>query len=63
MLNQWELWACANHYVKKHGEDAAVVAEMPADELMDAGDLDGAKNFQTIVRRINALLTPPKGGR
>jgi hypothetical protein len=34
---------------------------MRADELMAAGDLDGARNFQAIVRRINQLLEAPAG--
>lgn len=61
MLTDWELWAIANHYVKKHGEDAAIFAAMKADELMEKGELEGAKNFCAIVRRINELLASPTG--
>ena len=56
MLSDWELWACANHYVKSHHEDAAIIAAMRADELLASGDEEGAKNFRAIVRRINQLL-------
>lgn len=56
MLSDWELWACANHYVKTHGDDAPIFAAMRADELMEAGELEGARNFRAIVRRINGLL-------
>lgn len=59
MLTNWELWAIANHYVKKHGDNAAIYAAMKADELMDEGELEGAKNFRAVVRRINALSDKP----
>ena len=58
-MTDWELWACAQHYVKKHQDDASIIAAMRADELMADGDLDGAKAFRGIVRRINELLDPP----
>jgi hypothetical protein len=61
MLPEWELWACAHHYIKQHADDAPILAAMRADELLAAGDLDGARNFQAIVRRINRLLEQPTG--
>lgn len=61
MLSQWELWACAYHYLKKHQEDAPIIAAMRADELMAEGELQGAKNFRAIVRHINQLLETPTG--
>jgi hypothetical protein len=44
VLTNWELWACANFYLKKHLDDAPIIAAMGADELQEQGDLDGAKN-------------------
>ena len=61
MITEWELWACANHYVREHQADAPIVAAMRADELLAQGDMDGARNFQAIVRRINQLLETPTG--
>jgi hypothetical protein len=61
MLSEWELWACANHYVQQHQADAPILAAMRADELLASGDLKGARNFQAIVRRINELLETPSG--
>ncbi len=61
LLSRWELWACAEHYVKEHGEDAAVIAAMRCDELAAAGDLAGARNYQATVRRIGQLLEPSGG--
>lgn len=56
MISEWELWACANHYVARHGADAPIIAAMRADELLAEGDLGGARTFQAIVRRIEQLL-------
>ena len=61
LLSEWELWACANHYVTRHGDDAAVIAAMRCDELLDARDYDGARNYQSIIERINRLLARPSG--
>ena len=61
LLADWELWACANHYVVKHGEDAPVIAAMRCDELLDACDYDGARNYQEIILRINRLLAGAPG--
>lgn len=56
MISDWELWACADHFIRRHGEDAAVMAAMRADELLAEGDLAGSVIFQKIVRRINQLI-------
>jgi hypothetical protein len=61
VLTEWELWACAHHYLKKHLDDAPVIAAMRADELQGEGDLEGARNYRAIVRRINELLECPAG--
>ena len=61
MLSEWELWACANHYVTRHAGDAPIIAAMRADELLEEGDFDGARNYQAIVRRINELIEPAHG--
>lgn len=61
VISDWEVWACANHYITKHGEDAPIIAAMRADELMSDGDMQGARTFQMIVKRINQLLEPPSG--
>lgn len=45
MLSEWELWACANHYVTELGEDAGVMAALRCDELLDAGDFEGARTY------------------
>jgi hypothetical protein len=60
VLPEWELWACALQFIKLHSVDAPIHAAMRADEMLAEGDLEGAKNFQAIVRRINQLLEQPR---
>ena len=61
LLSEWELWACAQHYVTKPGQDAAVIAAMRCDELLSTSDFEGARNYQAIIERINRLLEPSSG--
>lgn len=61
LLSDWELWACANHYVSAHGEDAPIFAALRVDALLAADDLDGANNFLAILRRIHILLGEAAG--
>ena len=61
MLSEWELWACANEYIRQHGVDAPIHAAMRADELLENGDIDGSGNWRAIVKRINQLLAKPEG--
>jgi hypothetical protein len=60
VLAEWELWACAQHYIKRHLGDAPIHAAMRADELLAEGDLEGARNFLAIAGRINQLLKTPE---
>ena len=49
--------------VKRHGEDAAIQAAMRADELLAAGDVEGAATWQAVIRAIEGLqrATPREG--
>ena len=59
ILSGWELWACANEVIRQHGLDAPIFAAMRADDLLEKGDLDGARNWRLIVKRVNELLADP----
>jgi hypothetical protein len=41
--------------------DAPIHAAMRADELLERGDLDGARAWRLIVARTRELLKPPSG--
>lgn len=60
-ISEWELLACAQEYIKQHQANAPIFAAMRADELLEAGDVEGANTFVAIVRRIEKLLSPPEG--
>ena len=42
MIPDLDIYRSAQTLVKHHGQDAPIHAAMRADELLDAGDLDGA---------------------
>lgn len=60
VLSDWELWACANEHIRQHGFHAPIHAAMRADELLEHGNLDGARTWRLIVHRINQLIAQPK---
>lgn len=51
-IGERELWACAQKVVDMHGVDAEIHAAMRADELLNAGDLDGQRVWKAILARI-----------
>jgi len=60
-VTEWELWAVAHRYVEKHGRDAPILAAMRSDELLAKGELEGARTFLAVVRKIEQLLAVPEG--
>lgn len=61
MIDEQEIWACANELIKQHGPIAWFVAAQRADQLLAAGEIDGHKTFKRILDRIKQLETmvPP----
>jgi hypothetical protein len=51
-----DIWRAANLLVKRHGEDAAIVAAQRADELLAAGDMEGEIVWKRIVGAVSDLL-------
>ena len=54
-IGVWETWACAAHFVRLYGADASLRVAERSDELLAAGDVEGARAFAAIVCRIKAL--------
>jgi hypothetical protein len=52
-----DILTSANELIKQHGEDAAIHAAMRHDELLEAGDMDGASTWKRIIRAIDELLS------
>ena len=55
MTPERHVWACANTLITQHGEDAWFYASLRADELFEAGDLDGHNMFKAILALIEQL--------
>ena len=60
MIDDREIWACANLLLKQHGNDAWFAASQRADALFEQGDLEGHRVYLRILSRIKQLeaMTP-----
>lgn len=50
-----DLFRAAQLLVKRHAEDAAIVAAQRADELAREGDFEGAAVWTSILRAVEEL--------
>ncbi len=55
MIPNIDIWRSANVMVKRYGEDAALEAAKRADELLEAGDMDGCAIWKRIVAAVEDL--------
>ena len=74
MTSDLDIYRSSNELIKQHGEDAPILAAMRADQLMEAGDMEGRAVWLRIVKAIAELLSeersedaevhlvPPSGG-
>jgi len=63
MTSDLDIYRSANELIKQHGEDAPVLAAMRADELMEAGDMEGRAVWLRIVKAIEELRQREPGDR
>jgi hypothetical protein len=65
MTSNIDIYQTANELIKQHSEDAPIHAAMRADELLDAGDMDGQAVWKQILAAVDELLSDdrPGGGR
>ena len=54
-MDELNTYRAANLLTKQHGDEAAIHPVMRTDELLDAGDLDGAAVWRRIIRAIEKL--------
>ena len=57
MTSNLDVYRAAHLLIERHGDDAPIEAAMRADELMEAGDLEGRAVWLRIVKAIAELLS------
>jgi len=57
-----DTYRCAHLLIDRYGDDAPIEAAMRADELMEAGDMDGEAVWLRIVKAIAELLSEERPG-
>ncbi len=63
MIPDLDIYRSAQVLVKRQGQDAPVEAAMRADELLEAGDLEGCAVWKRILKAVEELQgTMPKPG-
>ena len=62
MISDLDVYRSANVLVKRHGTDTPIHAAMRADELLEAGDLDGCAVWKGILRAVEKLLSKDRPG-
>lgn len=55
MVDERELWSCANQVIRQHGAGASSFAKKRAEELLGIGDQKGNAVFLAIATRIEQL--------
>ena len=56
MTTDLDIYRTAALMVKEHGDDAPIHVAMRADELLDAGDMDGRGVWLRVLNAVNELL-------
>ncbi len=56
-----DIYRSAKLLLDRHGQDATHEAALKADELLDAGDLDGQRVWLRIRKAVLELLKPGDG--
>ena len=57
MTSDLDVYRSANELIKQYGDAADIDAAMRADELMDAGDMEGEAVWLRIVKAVEELLS------
>ena len=55
MIDDKDVYRSSQVLIREHGDDAPIHAAMQADELLEAGDLDGLATWNRILRAIEEL--------
>ena len=65
MVDGLDIYLTPNELIKQHGEDAPIHAAIRADELLDAGDLDGQAVWKRILAGVEEVMSEerPEGAK
>ena len=65
MTSDLDIYRAANELIKQHGDKAPIHAAMRADEMLEAGAMEGKAVWLRIAKAIGELLAkePPEGTR
>ena len=55
MTSDTDIYSTANLLIKEHGRDAAIEADLRADELRNKGDMEGYTLWKRIRRAVEEL--------
>jgi hypothetical protein len=59
MIDEREIWACANEILRQFGDAAAFHSAQRAEALLASGDLGGQRTWLRILARVNDLKAAP----
>ena len=62
MTSDPDIFRAAKLVIDQHGEDASLHAAQRADDLLEGGDVDGARIWHRILAAIEELRRGPKVG-
>lgn len=57
MTSDLDIYRTANELIAQHGDEALIYAAMRADELLEAGDLDGQAVWKRVLAAVDELLS------
>ena len=57
VIDPIDTYRAAHLLIERHGDDAPIEAAMRADELMEAGDMEGRAVWLRIVKAVEELLS------
>ncbi len=63
MTSDIDIYRAANVLIQKHGEDAPIHAAMRADEMLEAGGMEGKTAWVCIVKAVEEPRQREPGDR
>ena len=61
MISELEIWCAAHATISRYGTEADLHAAQRADELLEAGDMEGRRVWHRIERAIDELRRTAPG--